>query len=231
MGKKERRREERSSLRLSALKLVESENNTTLITMMQSDAGGGAAPSNPSASGDLPTSDTGGAAAAASAMADKAKQHISAVGSQVQVQVQGFAGHPVLPVVCRAWIFLFSLLSWTITASLTSLGSASNFQLAVGVIIWIFSIFWLVVEVSILKAIDLPFGSACSVSGVTTALCDFFDFPTGGECKKYIASNVFMWFTWLVQVIPLVVFTAPAIAKAGDSQDGTVLRTALQTRA
>eukprot|EP00213_Chloropicon_mariensis_P002227 CAMPEP_0197469814 /NCGR_PEP_ID=MMETSP1309-20131121/306_1 /TAXON_ID=464262 /ORGANISM="Genus nov. species nov., Strain RCC998" /LENGTH=222 /DNA_ID=CAMNT_0043006101 /DNA_START=68 /DNA_END=736 /DNA_ORIENTATION=+ len=222
--------------------------------MMQSDAGGGAAPSNPSASGDLPTSDTGGAAAAASAMADKAKQHISAVGSQVQVQVQGFAGHPVLPVVCRAWIFLFSLLSWTITASLTSLGSASNFQLAVGVIIWIFSIFWLVVEVSILKAIDLPigtgtvwmnrveifsdailaflaFGSACSVSGVTTALCDFFDFPTGGECKKYIASNVFMWFTWLVQVIPLVVFTAPAIAKAGDSQDGTVLRTALQTRA
>ena len=77
----------------------------------------------------------------------------------------------------------------------------------------------------------LAFGSACSVSGVTTALCDFFDFPTGGECKKYIASNVFMWFTWLVQVIPLVVFTAPAIAKAGDSQDGTVLRTALQTRA
>ena len=59
--------------------------------------------SNPSASGDLPTSDTGGAAAAASAMADKAKQHISAVGSQVQVQVQGFAGHPVLPVVCRAF--------------------------------------------------------------------------------------------------------------------------------
>jgi len=108
--------------------------------MMQSDQAGG---SNPSTAPELPASDAGpGPAAAAANMADKAKNQIAQVGSQAGLAVQGFAAHPLLPVVCRAWIFLFSLLSWTITASLTSLGSATNFQLAVGVIIWLFAIFW-----------------------------------------------------------------------------------------
>ncbi len=78
--------------------------------MMQSDQAGG---SNPSTAPELPASDPGtGPAAAAANMADKAKTGIAQVGSQVQLGVQGFAAHPVLPVICRAWIFLFSLLSW-----------------------------------------------------------------------------------------------------------------------
>ena len=39
-----------------------------------------------------------------------------------------------------------------------------------------------------------------------------------------------MWFTWLVQIIPLIIFTGPAIAKATESDEGTVLRSALGTR-
>ena len=50
------------------------------------------------------------------------------------------------------------------------------------------------------------------------------------ECNKLLASNVFMWFTWLVQIIPLIIFPGPAIAKATESDEGTVLRSALGTR-
>ena len=50
------------------------------------------------------------------------------------------------------------------------------------------------------------------------------------ECNKLLASNVFMWLTWLVQAIPLLIFTTPAIAKATEGEEGTVLRSALGTR-
>jgi len=144
--------------------------------MMQSDQAGG---SNPSTAPELPASDAGpGPAAAAANMADKAKNQIAQVGSQAGLAVQGFAAHPLLPVVCRAWIFLFSLLSWTITASLTSLGSATNFQLAVGVIIWLFAIFWLVVEVSLLKDISLPIMTGSVIMNRVEIYSDAVSGPT-----------------------------------------------------
>jgi hypothetical protein len=198
----------------------------------------------------------GGGGGGVASITEKAKNFGTTISTEVTTQVRGFASHPFIPVTCRSWIFLFSLLSWTITASLPNMGTAQQFQLAVGILIWLFSIFWLVVEVSILKDITLPintgssilnkieilsdsaaaflaFGSACSVAGVTNVTCDVMNWPagpTGAECSKLLACNVFMWFTWLVQVIPLLIFIAPAIAKAGESEDQTVLRAALQTR-
>ncbi|QDZ18069.1 hypothetical protein HOP50_01g05730 [Chloropicon primus] len=188
---------------------------------------------------------------------DRAKEQMQNIGTQVTTQVQGAFTHPYLPVVFRGWIFLFSLLSWTITASTVSVGEVDpvNFQLASGLIVWLFSIFWLVVEVSLImdKSLIFPtgskvlnrieiysdcavaflaFGAACSVAGLTSTTCtnSFFTKIANAECDKLLASNVFMWFTWLVQVIPLLIFTGPAIASATEAEEGTVLRSALKTR-
>jgi len=171
-------------------------------------------------------------------------------------KLQDVASHPFLPIVIRSSIFVCSLLSWTITASTPGgLTAPTGFQLCVGVIIWFFSIVWLTVEISTLKDVSLPipigsakihrveimsdtlsaylaFGSAASVAGVTSSLChgDPQITPPGSFCSKLVASNVFMWFTWLLQVIPCAIFTMPAIAKAGEVETATVLRAALNTR-
>jgi len=176
---------------------------------------------------------------------------------QVSSRVQDATANPILPVVFRAWIWLFSLLSWTITASCSFLGNsdAVNFQLAVGLIIWLASFFWLGIEIAVLKDKSLPFqtgskilnrieiyfdatvaflafGAACSVAGITSSICTnkYFNLNRTPDCDKLLSSNVFMWFTWLVQVIPLVIFTGPAIAKAAEAENATVLRSALGTR-
>jgi hypothetical protein len=224
----------------------------------------------------------GGGGGGVASITEKAKNFGTTISTEVTTQVRGFASHPFIPVTCRSWIFLFSLLSWTITASLPNMGTAQQFQvsvvtadrssytaieplsslslvldsfidvrfffsfgkrdpthhectlvqLAVGILIWLFSIFWLVVEVSILKDITLPintgssilnkieilsdsaaaflaFGSACSVAGVTNVTCDVMNWPagpTGAECSKLLACNVFMWFTWLVSKKALTPF-------------------------
>jgi len=80
----------------------------------------------------------------------------------------------------------------------------------------------------------LSFGSACAVAGFTSTLCKV-DVPgtslaTG--CTESITSNVFMWLTWIVQIIPIGVFLVPALSIAGEQSQGqTVLRTALGTQA
>lgn len=170
--------------------------------------------------------------------------------------VQGVA-RPVTPVVLRAMICLFSLISFSVMASFSNRSnSAYNFQLACGIVIWIFSILFLAVEVANFMGMSLPgmghpslvalevysdaimsllsFGSACAVAGFTSTLCKV-DVPgtslaTG--CTESITSNVFMWLTWIVQIIPIGVFLVPALSIAGEQSQGqTVLRTALGTQA
>jgi len=223
--------------------------------------------------------------------------------------VQGVA-RPVMPVVLRAMICLFSLISFSVMASFSNRSnSAYNFQLACGIVIWIFrcdslsppptfpslhsstpmpcsslrpqswglsvqeceltggpppprpiprpcSILFLAVEVANFMGMSLPgmghpslvalevysdaimsllsFGSACAVAGFTSTLCKV-DVPgtslaTG--CTESITSNVFMWLTWIVQIIPIGVFLVPALSIAGEQSQGqTVLRTALGTQA
>merc|ERR1712216_99565 len=129
-------------------------------------------------------------AAAGPSVTDRAKAQME----QVSSRVQDATANPILPVVFRAWIWLFSLLSWTITASCSFLGNsdAVNFQLAVGLIIWLASFFWLGIEIAVLKDKSLPFqtgskilnrieiyfdasvaflafGAACSVAGIPRA--------------------------------------------------------------
>merc|ERR1712216_463497 len=186
-------------------------------------------------------------AAAGPSVTDRAKAQME----QVSSRVQDATANPILPVVFHAWIWLFSLLSWTITASCSFTGNsdAVNFQLAVGLI------FWLGIEIAIIKDKSLPFqtgskilnrieiyfdasvaflafGAACSVAGITSSICTnkYFNLNRTPDCDKLLSSNVFMWFTWLVQVIPLVIFTGPAIAKAAEAENATVLRSALGIR-
>jgi len=78
----------------------------------------------------------------------------------------------------------------------------------------------------------LAFGSACAVAGFTTTLCRAqkgMTLPVG--CSESIASNVFMWLTWMVQIVPIGIFLVPALSIAGEQSQGqTVLRTALGTQ-
>eukprot|EP00216_Chloropicon_sp_CCMP2111_P005194 CAMPEP_0198234066 /NCGR_PEP_ID=MMETSP1446-20131203/160_1 /TAXON_ID=1461542 ORGANISM="Unidentified sp, Strain CCMP2111" /NCGR_SAMPLE_ID=MMETSP1446 /ASSEMBLY_ACC=CAM_ASM_001112 /LENGTH=202 /DNA_ID=CAMNT_0043914795 /DNA_START=62 /DNA_END=670 /DNA_ORIENTATION=+ len=198
-----------------------------------------------------------GKAAGGGAMGEAAPKHerTAAAMGDIGGKVQDFASHPCIPVIARVAIFIFSLLSWSIMASTGVFGAPTVFQLVVGILIWIFSILWLVVEVATLQDVSLPgitgsivfnhieiisdfifaylaFGSAASVAGVTDALCSSLPglSVSGSFCAKLIASNCFMWFTWLVQVIPCAIFTIPAIAKAGQSESATVMRAALNTR-
>ena len=78
----------------------------------------------------------------------------------------------------------------------------------------------------------LAFGSACAVAGFTSTLCKVdtgTSLATG--CTESITSNVFMWLTWMVQIVPIGIFLVPALSIAGEQSQGqTVLRTALGTQ-
>jgi len=59
--------------------------------------------------------------------------------AEVQGAVAQGVAQPVMPVVLRAIICLFSLISWTVMASVNNRSSSAyNFQLACGIVIWIF---------------------------------------------------------------------------------------------
>ena len=188
--------------------------------MMQSDG---------AAAGGLPPSTaTTANAAAGPSVTDRAKAQME----QVSSRVQDATANPILPVVFRAWIWLFSLLSWTITASCSFTGNsdAVNFQLAVGLIIWLASFFWLGIEIAILKDKSLPFqtgskilnrieiyfdatvaflafGAACSVAGITSSICTnkYFNLNRTPDCDKLLSSNVFM----CESAIPLTSLSLP----------------------
>jgi len=196
-----------------------------------------------------PPADKGGpVGAVASKAVGAVVAPVGAVASKVGGVALDGAAQPLTPVIVRALIWLFSLISWAVTASIRRT-DALNFQLACGLCVWIFNSIWFPVELCTFLEVALPFGivghpAVAKLEVFTDALLSYLLFgaacavasqgtyvdASGRWASNVIASNVFLWFTWLLEFVPMLIFLIPAFYVAAEAGNKTVLRSALGTK-